>query len=150
MNEYEELRASWFFHWATLEPRRYWVGMALVWLGAWLISGPVANWSYPPRRLPLEFLLAGSAMASGFLLLVVARLYLGWSYIFDRLNRAQVDYEETGAHDGDLWVKPEEVLAKDRLVVEYQLTPLLKRLRSTIALIGLLASVNGLLFWLAH
>lgn len=150
MNEYEELRASSFFHWATLEPRRYWGGMGLVWLGSWVIGGPVAHWSYPPLKMPLEFGLAGSAIASVALLLVVARLFLGWSYIYDRLSRAQVDYEETGAHDGDVWVKPDEVWAKDQLVVQYQLTPLLKRLRFTISVLGAMASLNALLFWLAY
>ncbi|WP_218081183.1 CGLD27 family protein [Anthocerotibacter panamensis] len=149
MNEYQELRESAFFHWATLEPRRYALGLLLVWGMAWIVSGPVAAWSYPPLKLPFPFLLAGAAGAGIVLFLVVARLYLGWSYIYERLSRARVDYEETGAHDGNWWDKPAEEHARDQLVVQYQITPILLRLRRTLTAVSVLMGTNGLLWWLS-
>jgi hypothetical protein len=98
--------------------------------------------------MPIEFFLAGAAGAWVPLLLIVARLYLGWSYIYDRLSRSKIIYEETGGHDGHFWVKPPEVLAKDRLLVEYQILPVLQRLRQTLTVVGGLAAVNGLAWWI--
>jgi len=45
--------------------------------------------------------------------LVVLRIYLGWSYVGDRLLSAVVPYEETGWYDGQMWVKPPEVNEHD-------------------------------------
>ena len=45
---------------------------------------------------PSEFLLSG-ALGAGFVVaLAVLRIYLGWSYVGDRLLSAAVPYEETG------------------------------------------------------
>ena len=38
----------------------------------------------------------------------------------DRLLSAAVEYEETGWYDGQLFVKPPEVLARDRLLGSYE------------------------------
>lgn len=148
INEYEELRASSFFRWATVESRRYNGILCAIWVGSWLLSGPIAAWSFRPERAFGDFLLAGAAGAWVPLLLVVGRLYLGWSYIYDRLNRARITYEETGAHDGDWWDKPPEVQARDRVLVEYQILPILARLRRTINVVSALAGINALLWWL--
>lgn len=50
----------------------------------------------------------------------VLRIYLGWAYVGDRLLSAAVEYEETGWYDGQLFVKPPEVLARDRLLGSYE------------------------------
>ncbi len=61
--------------------------------------------------------------ALGALLVVavaVLRIYLGWAYVGDRLLSAAVEYEETGWYDGQIFVKPPEVLARDRLLGSYE------------------------------
>lgn len=61
--------------------------------------------------------------ALGALLVVavaVLRIYLGWAYVGGRLLSAAVEYEETGWYDGQLFVKPPEVLARDRLLGSYE------------------------------
>lgn len=70
--------------------------------------------------------------------LALLRLYLGWSYIRDRLLNETVFYEESGWYDGQYWPKPPEVLTRDRLIVSYEIQPILRRLqRSFGCLIGL-------------
>ena len=41
----------------------------------------------------------------------------------------QVEYEETGWYDGQRWVKPEDILSRDRLVGNFQMQPALDRVR---------------------
>ncbi|WP_017326401.1 CGLD27 family protein [Synechococcus sp. PCC 7336] len=146
MREYENLRASGFFRWATLDVQTYY--RRLGWIGFWsgAIVSPIAAASFPPDRQLAHLLLAvlGAGLAS--IVLATLRLYLGWSYIRQRLEKESIVYEESGWYDGETWVKPEEELAKDRLVVEYQVQPVLKRLYRTFS--GSLAiSALGAIVW---
>ncbi len=78
------------------------------------------------------FLFNESICASTFLGLVLIRLYLGWSYIIDRLFSATVFYEESGWYDGQIWIKTPEILTKDRLIGTYYVMPLLQRIKFTL------------------
>jgi len=91
-------------------------------------------------------MLAAAAGASLLLGLTLLRLYLGWSYVRDRLRSEAVFYEETGWYDGQLWQKPPEEKAKDHLVVTYQVQPILQRLRWTFGVMALFLS-GGCLAW---
>jgi hypothetical protein len=71
--------------------------------------------------------------ASLFLALVVIRLYLGWAYIYSRLANSTVFYEESGWYDGQVWLKPLTVQTQDKLVVTYEVQPVLRRLYWTLA-----------------
>lgn len=146
-NEYQELRASFFFRWATLEPRQYLGGILGIWLGSWILGGPISAWSFPPLKLPVHFLLGGIACALVVLGLVMARLYLGWAHIHSRLGSACVHFEESGWYDGSYWNKPPEDIAKDRLVVEYQTAPIMRRLHRTVAILASLMALD-LACWL--
>jgi hypothetical protein len=57
-----------------------------------------------------------------------------------------VPYEESGWYDGQLWVKPEEVSNRDRLIVDYQVLPVLQRIRRTLGVFALLLAL-GLIVW---
>lgn len=144
LHEYEQLQASGFFRWATLSVVDYVKGIGGVWLGAWALTGPLAAASFAPQRYPAHFVLAASGGAAMVLLLVIARLYLGWAYVRQRLFTEAVVYEESGWYDGDLWVKSPEELAKDRLLVQYQVQPVLQRLRRTLLTLTIVAAVGGI------
>jgi hypothetical protein len=146
LNEYEELRQSWFFRWALLDVPMYSRKLAWVWLWSWAIAGPLSAASFAPTKHPIQFFLIGAAGASFFLFLALIRLYLGWTYIHSRLANTMVFYEESGWYDGQLWLKPPEVLARDRLIVSYQVQPILQRLRRTFGVLALLIVVGGMLW----
>lgn len=146
INEYQNLRESWFFRWATLNPRGYFIGIAWLWGLSLLLSGPVAAASFAPGEYSGKFMLAAAAGATLVLGLTLLRLYLGWSYIRDRLLNEAVFYEETGWYDGQLWKKPPEEKTKDQLVVTYQVQPILQRLRWTFGVMTLFLS-GGCLVW---
>ncbi|MBE9210998.1 CGLD27 family protein [Nostoc sp. LEGE 06077] len=133
LNEYEELKTSWLFRDCTLNWRAYITNIAWIWGFSWLVSGPVAAASFPPQRYFAHFVLCGAAGSSLGVILVLIRMYLGWRYVRDRLYSKTVFYEESGWYDGQTWIKPQEVLTRDRLIVTYEIKPILQRLQFTFA-----------------
>lgn len=51
---------------------------------------------FPFLLQPLEWFLSGSTGSMVVVAILVLRIYLGWSYVGDRLLSAAVAYEETG------------------------------------------------------
>lgn len=130
-HEYQQLQEAWLFNWVTLSWSDYFRKLMGVWLGSWLISGPVMAASFPPAKMPLQFILSGAGGAGFFLVLILLRIYLGWSYIQARLQSKIVTYEESGWYDGQSWPKTPEVLTQDQLIATYQVQPLFRRLQHT-------------------
>jgi Conserved in the green lineage and diatoms 27 len=147
INEYQDLKESWFFRWATLDLWGYIQPVVILWGLSWLLSGPIAAMSFSPAKHPLQYALFGAVGASIIPALALIRLYLGWSYVKTRLLNTTVFYEESGWYDGQTWEKPIEVLNQDRLIVSYQVQPILQRLNRTFAFLGA-ALASGGLAWL--
>jgi hypothetical protein len=55
-------------------------------------------------------------------------------------------YEESGWYDGQTWIKPDEVVTRDRLIVSYSIQPILKRLRISFATLAVFF-VAGTIVW---
>jgi Conserved in the green lineage and diatoms 27 len=148
INEYQELKESWFYSWGTLEVGNYITKIAWVWGWSWVVAGPIAAASFAPMKAGGKFFLFGAAIAGLLMTLVLLRLYLGWWYVRSRLVNPTVFYEESGWYDGQTWVKPLEVLTRDRLLVTYQVQPILKRLVRTFAILAVVFSVGGIIWFL--
>jgi hypothetical protein len=144
INEFQALQESWFFRWATLDLWAYLKPLIILWTLSWMVAAPVAAVSFPVSKHLLKFLLSGAIGASVLPILALVHLWLGWRYVCDRLSQAEIFYEESGWYDGQTWTKPEDVLQRDRLVVTYQIRPLLKRLHQTFGVLAALFLVSGL------
>ncbi|MCS6782633.1 MAG: CGLD27 family protein [Gloeomargarita sp. SKYBB_i_bin120] len=148
LQEYRTLRDSWFYCWPALSWGAYVRRLlAAAGLGA-LVALPVAAASFDPWRQPWLFgcaSVAGAGLLPSFLLL---RLYLGWRYVQQRLASRTIVYEESGWYDGRTWEKPPTLLAQERLVSIYEVGPLLRRLRWSLAGVALLYAVLMGLGWL--
>jgi hypothetical protein len=148
INEYQELKTSWFFGWSTLPLRAYLLRLCCIWLVSGFLVTPVAAVSFPMQDAPLLFGLSTAISAGIIPGLILLRLYLGWNYVQNRLLQQQVIYEETGWYDGGSWEKPPAEVNQDRLIGTYQVAPTLIRLRwSLIGLVGF--SLLNLLLLLA-
>lgn len=148
INEYQELQNSWFFGWAKLAPAKYIT--KLIWVGIWstIVTAPLAAASFPIAKYPLQFAIwtiEGNALIVG---LAAIRLYLGWIYIKNRLDNTAIFYEESGWYDGQTWQKTPEILVRDRLLVSYEIQPLLKRIQLTFATLAATV-ILGTSWWLA-
>ncbi|MBF2064395.1 MAG: CGLD27 family protein [Calothrix sp. C42_A2020_038] len=146
VNEYEELKSAWLFRDCTASVREYAIRIAWIYGLSWLIAGPLSAASFPPNKYIAQFLLGAAAGASIGVVLILVRLYLGWLYVRDRLFSPVIFYEESGWYDGQTWTKPEEILARDRLIVTYQIQPILRRLQLTFALLAVLY-IAGSIVW---
>lgn len=145
INEYEQLKESWFFGWTAEGWLVYLRKLTWVWGISWFVTGPVSAASFPPGKYPVAFFLGGAAGAMFFVALVLLRLYLGWKYVSDRLQSPTIAYEESGWYDGQSWTKTSEILTRDRLIVNYQIQPILTRLQQSFLAIALWFLMTGII-----
>ncbi|WP_110984803.1 CGLD27 family protein [Acaryochloris thomasi] len=137
MNEYRSLQESCFFRWATLDRQTFLIRTFLIWSLGCLFCLPIAAESFTWTSALAKCLLATTAGATGLLMLLLLRLYLGWGYICDRLYSPTIVYEETGWYDCQAWAKPTASLTQERLIVTYELRPFLLRLRYSFVILCL-------------
>ncbi|KAM1529599.1 hypothetical protein ACFX1Z_018784 [Malus domestica] len=147
VNEYSSLKDGALYSWGELGPGPFLLRLGGLWLVTFTTLGlPIAAASFNPSRDPLRFALAAGTGTLFVVSLIVLRIYLGWSYVGDRLLSAVIPYEESGWYDGQMWVKPPEVLARDRLLGSYKVKPVIKLLKQTLVGTGALLVTGVLLF----
>ncbi|GER28914.1 hypothetical protein STAS_04737 [Striga asiatica] len=149
VNEYSSLKDESLYSWADLGPASFFLRLGGLWLVTFTVLGlPIAAASFSPSKDPLRFVLAAGTGTLFLVSLIVLRIYLGWSYVGDRLLSAVVPYEESGWYDGQMWVKPPEILARDRLLGSYKVKPVIKLLKQTLVGTGalLVAAVSLFIF----
>ncbi|MGF1569029.1 MAG: CGLD27 family protein [Nodosilinea sp.] len=146
INEYQDVRGSWFYSWGSRDLGGYLKPVVILWLISWVVAGPMAAASFAPAKHPLSFALSAAMGALVLPMLTLLQLYVGWAHVGGRLRQPTVPYEESGWYDGQLWVKPEEISNRDRLIVDYQVQPVLKRIRRTLGVMAALLGL-GLMAW---
>ena len=146
LNEFYALKNSCFFSFFGFKFYTYVISVAVIFLISIFLFTPLIvvtikfSW--------YTFLFNESLCVIIFLSTILARLYLGWLYIVNRLLSAAIFYEESGWYDGQIWIKTPEMLTKDRLVATYYVVPLLQRIRLTLAILAILIFVEILLYYL--
>lgn len=137
MNEYLNLKDSLFFFWTTKDIKSY---LKYTILSAAVIYSVtlflITNSGQPVGTLNQADIINGlvyMCIFGGFILSTYfTRLYLGWLYVYERLIKSSVSYEESGWYDGQIWVKTPTILIQDKLIAEYQIAPVLNRLKLTL------------------
>jgi cytochrome c biogenesis protein CcdA len=132
LNEYVELKEAFFYRWAKLARSQYLQKIFLMWLGFTVLFAPVAMSIASPSRHLWQFMVVASIGGAIALFLPVLLMLSGWSHVKQRPDSAKIFYEESGWYDGQTWEKPEADLAKDRLLVAYEIKPVLTRLQKTL------------------
>ena len=136
--EFTQLSQSWFFAW----PRHRQIDLDKALLLSWLLIVPltvlIASGSWSLRHDSIRLVLAGAVSGLVLPMLLLVRQWLGWTYLHKRLLSERVEYEESGWYDGQVWVKPPEILLQDRLVGTYEIYPGLLRLQSTLVFLFVL------------
>ena len=124
--EYIDLKNSFEFNWTTQKTSSFFKTLILIFLIINLILALILN-THPNDPLS-EFLLRVDISSTLILVFLILRFYLAWKYVYNRLNLATINYEESGWYDGQTWIKTTETLLQDRLLVTYEVLPIIKRL----------------------
>jgi hypothetical protein len=61
-----------------------------------VVGGPISYQTFNPSDQPFEWVLSATVGSLVVVAIVVVRIFLGWSYVSDRLLSATYAYEETG------------------------------------------------------
>ena len=144
LNEFNSIRNSWIISWPFLERNIFYRKLAISWLTISPLTLIISYGSDYLKNNILELIFV-SLTASLFLpILLLIRQWLSWIYIYKRLNSENIEYEESGWYDGQTWEKPIDWRAKDLLIAQHQIKPILNHL-STI-MITLLSVIFSILF----
>nr|YP_010338562.1 hypothetical protein MW432_pgp069 [Rhodaphanes brevistipitata]UNJ18512.1 hypothetical protein [Rhodaphanes brevistipitata] len=143
-NEYNSLRESYFFALTTLDSPKYLVESFKISFFLFIFIALFISSSIDMCHQTIYFLLICLIGSNLILILILLRTYLGWSYISKRLLSATIAYEESGWYDGEIWIKRPLELAQDRLIAEYTIKPILKRIQLSSQLIIIVILVSSL------
>jgi len=147
-NEYLDLIRQPLFGWASQESGNSGLAIRLaVTYAAFyaLICYPIAGATYTLDGYLVQKLAAANVGAVTVLLVLMIRLYSGWSYVGARLRSKVIEYEETGWYDGDIELKTEAEKARDMFLYRSDVMPVEDRLKVFAVGIGALwlASIVG-------
>ena len=105
---------------------------------SWIFFIPISliiSYGSDYLRNNIFFLTYTSLTASLMLpILLLSRQWLSWIYIYKRLNSENIEYEESGWYDGQVWEKPIDWRAKDLLIAQHQVKPILNHLEKVLSL----------------
>ena len=132
MNEFNSIRNSWIISWPLLEKNIFYRKLIFSWICIIPISLIISYGSdYLKNNV---FLLTFISLTASliFPILLLSRQWLSWIYIYKRLNSENIEYEESGWYDGQVWEKPIDWRSKDLLISQYQVKPILTHLEKII------------------
>ena len=136
LNEFNSIRNSWIISWPLLDKNIFYRKLFYSWILFIPISLIISygSNSLKDNIFDLTFI---SLMASLLLpLFLLSRQWLSWIYIYKRLNSENIEYEESGWYDGQVWEKPIDWRSKDLLIAQHQVKPILNQLNKIIIILS--------------
>ena len=142
LNEFNNIRNSWIISWPFLERSLFYRKLLFSWFLITPISLIVSYGSDYLKNNIFELVFVSLTASLAFPILLLTRQWLSWVYVYKRLNSENIEYEESGWYDGQIWEKPIDWRSKELLIAQYQIKPILNHLE---VIIILLISVTILL-----
>ena len=144
-NEFIELANSNIFSWPKTKKTLI-IVLFKFWVGAFILFLIISSGSTYFKTSTLKYVLLSFFSSLSVPFLISLRLYLGWNHVFKRLNSENVEYEESGWYDGQVWIKPLVLKEKESLIASNEVKPILKNLIQISSIISVLA-LFGILFF---
>ena len=135
LNEFNSIRNSWIISWPFLERNIFYRKLIFSWLTIIPISLVISYGSDYLKNNIFELILVSLTVSIFLPILLLIRQWLSWMYIYKRLNSENIEYEESGWYDGQTWEKPIDWRAKDLLIAQHQIKPILNHLEVLIILL---------------
>ena len=145
INEFNSIRNSWIISWPFLERNIFYRKLTFSWLFITPVSLTISYGSDYLKNNIYELIFLSFIASIAFPLLIIIRQWLSWVYIYKRLNSEKIEYEESGWYDGQTWEKPISWRAKDLLIAQHQIKPILNHLKVIILLL-ISIIISSLLF----
>ena len=144
-NEFIELSKSVIFSWPKTKKSLI-IVLFKFWIGTFILFLVISSGSIYFKKSILKYILLSFFSSLSIPFLISLRLYLGWNHVFKRLNSESVEYEESGWHDGQVWLKPLVLKERESLIASNEVKPILKNLIQIFSIISVLA-LSGILFF---
>jgi len=145
LNEFNSIRNSWIISWPFLERNIFYRKLMFSWLFITPVSLIISYGSDYLKNNIFELIFLSFTASLAFPILILIRQWLSWVYIYKRLNSEKIEYEESGWYDGQTWEKPISWRAKDLLIAQHQIKPILNHLKVIILLL-ISIIISSLLF----
>ena len=145
INEFNSIRHSWIISWPFLDKYAFYKKLTYSWLLITPISLLISSGSNYLKNNIFELIFVSLTASIAFPILLLIRQWLSWAYIYKRLNSENIEYEESGWYDGQTWEKPIDWRAKDLLIAQHQIKPILNHLKVIILLL-ISIIISSLLF----
>ena len=145
INEFNSIRNSWIISWPFLERNIFYRKLMFSWLFIAPVSLTISYGSDYLKNNIFELIFLSFTASLAFPILILIRQWLSWVYIYKRLNSEKIEYEESGWYDGQTWEKPISWRAKDLLIAQHQIKPILNHLKLIILLL-ISIIISSLLF----
>ncbi len=145
INEFNSIRNSWIISWPFLERNIFYRKLIFSWLFITPVSLTISYGSNYLKNNIFELIFLSLTASFSFPILILFRQWLSWVYIYKRLNSEKIEYEESGWYDGQTWEKPISWRAKDLLIAQHQIKPILNHLKVIILLL-ISIIISSLLF----
>ena len=142
LNEFNSIKNSGIISWPFLERIIFYRKLIF----SWLIITPVClTISYGSDYLKnniFELIFISLTVSLAFPIVLLIRQWLSWVYIYKRLNSENIEYEESGWYDGQIWEKPIDWRAKDLLIAQHQVKPILEHIKMIVIIITIVILVS--------
>ena len=128
LNEFNSIRNSWIISWPLLDKSIFYKKLLYSWIFIIPISLIISYGSDSLKNNIFDLTFISLTAAIILPILLLSRQWLSWIYIYKRLTSEIIEYEESGWYDGQVWEKPIDWRAKDLLIAQYQVKPVLDHL----------------------
>ena len=129
LNEFNSIRNSWIISWPLLERGIFYRRLIYSWILFTPITFIISNGSNYLKNNIFDLTFISLTSSLLFPILLLSRQWLSWLYIYKRLNSENIEYEESGWYDGQVWEKPIDWRSKDLLIAQHQVKPIINHLK---------------------
>ena len=144
LNEFNSIRNSWIISWPLQGKGIFYRKLIFSWIIITPLSLLISYGSDYLKNNIFDLTLISLTASLAFPILLLSRQWLSWIYIYKRLISENIEYEESGWYDGQVWEKPIDWRSKDLLIAQYQVKPILNHLEKIIIISILMISISFL------
>ena len=147
INELNNISKSWIISWPLKDKSVFLKNLIFSWLMTLPIALTISSGSIYLKNNIYILVVISSTVALMLPIILLIRQWLSWRYIFNRLKSVNIEYEESGWYDGQIWQKPIEWRTKDLLIAQHEVQPIITDVEKLIylstflLLMGLILSI---------